>query len=141
MRGQSFILQIKNKTMFRTIILGSAIWTAAQAAKAAYFLENDPAGSNIVSFQLKSGLPSDPIRTSTGGRGAYSVTSTGQPAQVDTLGSEGAVFVSGNVWSSLESKPMLTALESVHSQCRQQYSFLLRDRSPRSISSETGEDC
>ncbi|USW47921.1 Putative quinoprotein amine dehydrogenase, beta chain [Septoria linicola] len=69
----------------------------------AYVLENNPAGSNILSFHIgQDGTLSKPTRTSTGGKGALSYCqgmgcgNQGDPFPVDALGSQGAVHISGN---------------------------------------------
>ena len=68
------------------------------AAKAVYFLEDDPSGSSIVSLRVRSDAKiSDPVRTSTQGKGAIATNLTGFPNAVDALSSQSAVFVSGNV--------------------------------------------
>ena len=64
----------------------------------AYFLDNDPAGNSIVSLKISSdGTLSDPVRTSTNGCGSFQVNATGAAVMADTLGSQGAVRVSGDV--------------------------------------------
>ena len=76
-------------------------WHKNHASKAAYFLDNDPSGSSVVSLKIgKDHLLSDPVRTSTDGYGAIGVNLTGFPNAADTLMSQGAVVVSGNVSSS-----------------------------------------
>ncbi|KAK5720278.1 hypothetical protein LTR15_007551 [Elasticomyces elasticus] len=66
----------------------------------AYFLDNDPLGNSIVSLVTdRHGMLSSPVRTSTHGRGSDMVSLAGVPAGVDTLGSQGSVVVSGNVFS------------------------------------------
>lgn len=48
---------------------------------ALYFLENDPAGANIVSAKVASdGSISDPTRTPTGGKGSIGVNTVGPAA-------------------------------------------------------------
>ncbi|KAK5729835.1 hypothetical protein LTR17_011596 [Elasticomyces elasticus] len=64
----------------------------------AYFLDNDPLGNTIVSLVTdRDGMLSNPVRTSTRGRGSDVVSLTSVPAGVDTLGSQGSVVVSGNL--------------------------------------------
>ncbi|KAI1632399.1 hypothetical protein F4809DRAFT_93131 [Biscogniauxia mediterranea] len=87
--------------------LGLASWAAGAVVpthfsnstshKALYFLENNPAGANIVAVKVSSqdGTLSDPVRTPTGGKGLIGLNSQGQAA-VDTLFSQDAVVVSGN---------------------------------------------
>ncbi|KAI6859201.1 hypothetical protein KC338_g7384 [Hortaea werneckii] len=65
---------------------------------AAYFLDNNPNGSAIISLTVgPDGLLSDPVRASTGGYGAISVNPDGSPRPVDTLSSQGSVTVKGNM--------------------------------------------
>ena len=77
---------------------GYAPWPYNGAAKAAYFLDDDPTGSSIVSLRIgKNRHLSDPIRTSTDGYGAIGTNLTGFPNAVDPLMSQSAVVVSGSV--------------------------------------------
>ncbi|KAI1500200.1 hypothetical protein F5X99DRAFT_254780 [Biscogniauxia marginata] len=71
-------------------------YSNSTSPRALYFLENDPAGANIVTVKVsnRDGTLSDPIRTSTGGKGLIGLNSQGQAA-VDTLFSQDAVVVSG----------------------------------------------
>jgi hypothetical protein len=63
---------------------------------AAYFLEDDPSGNNIVSLHITSdGHLADPVRTPTGGAGSLMVNSTGFQNTADPLGSQGSVIVDG----------------------------------------------
>jgi len=51
------------------------------APKAVYFLDNNPAGSSVVSLEVDGeGMLSRPVKTSTGGVGMYSVSAPGTPA-------------------------------------------------------------
>jgi hypothetical protein len=62
--------------------------------RAAYFLENNPAGNNLVSLHIaEDGSLSNPQRTSTGGYGSISLNSSDLPFLVDSLGSQGSVTV------------------------------------------------
>lgn len=74
--------------------------------KAAYFLDNDPSGSSLVSLCIgENGILSSPIRTPTGGYGSITLNATDNlPVPVDSLQSQGSVLVSGNVSSSLVSR-------------------------------------
>lgn len=75
-------------------------WWHQHAAKAVYFLDDDPSGSSVVSLRVgKDQLLSDPVRTSTNGFGAIGVNGTGFPNAADALMSQGAVVVSGDVGS------------------------------------------
>jgi hypothetical protein len=70
-------------------------------ARVAYFLDNNPHGSSIVSLQIDAeGLLSNPTRTSTHGFGVIGTNTTGFPNAVDPLSSQGSVNVSGEVSSS-----------------------------------------
>lgn len=66
---------------------------------AAYFLDNSPSGSSLVSLKIGSDhLLSDPVRTSTGGSGSIALNAAGgQPVAADSLQSQDSVVVSGNV--------------------------------------------
>lgn len=99
--------------VFATVALASPVrrghghgsWPHNGAANAAYFLDNDPSGSSIVSLQIaNNGQLSDPVRTSTDGYGAIGTNLTGFPNAVDTLMSQSAVVVSGNVSSSVDGR-------------------------------------
>ncbi|WPH00747.1 Hypothetical protein R9X50_00357700 [Acrodontium crateriforme] len=70
-----------------------------ETSKAAYFLDNDPAGSSIVSIRIdESGMLRDsPVRTSTRGNGAIGMNSTGFKNTADSLFSQDAVVVSGEM--------------------------------------------
>ncbi|RDL38388.1 Uncharacterized protein BP5553_02728 [Venustampulla echinocandica] len=80
------------------IALGS--WAGNRAA---YFLDNNPAGSSIIALKIssKDGTLSDPMRVSTGGKGLYAqgVSADGGPpvaVGADTLFSQDSVVVSAN---------------------------------------------
>lgn len=77
----------------------------------AYFLDNNPAGSSIVSLRIGENgmLMGDPMKTSTGGRGSIEVNGTGAPFASDGLGSQGSVTVSGNVRLPQPSVPVCAA--------------------------------
>lgn len=60
-------------------LLGSAHpgCPAPRSKGAAYFLDNNPSGSSIVALRIGSdGLLSNPVRTSTGGKGLYGLTAS-----------------------------------------------------------------
>lgn len=63
---------------FTSLAAGAAV-PAAAPLRALYFFENDPAGANIVSLKVssKDGSLSDPVRTSTGGKGLIGVNNMG----------------------------------------------------------------
>ena len=77
---------------------GHGGWPHNGAAKAAYFLDNDPSGSSIVSLHIANdGQLSHPARTSTNGYGAIGTNLTGFPNTADSLMGQSAVVVSGDV--------------------------------------------
>jgi hypothetical protein len=81
-------------------------WWHHNAAKAVYFLDDDPSGSSVVSLKVSyDGRLSDPVRTSTDGFGSIGVNGTGFPNQADALMSQGAVVVSGDVGSPCSISP------------------------------------
>lgn len=71
--------------------------SASTTAKAIYFMTN-AANNSIVSLKVASdGTLSDGSITATGGAGMSGIDSTGAPAAPDSLFSQGAVKVVGNV--------------------------------------------
>lgn len=85
------------------LVLGAVLGPRQQDKRAAYFLDNNPAGASIVSLTIspEDGTLSNPIRTSTGGVGLYglSASSTGGPptaAGADTFFTQDSVVVSEN---------------------------------------------
>ncbi|RFU32215.1 hypothetical protein B7463_g4108, partial [Scytalidium lignicola] len=64
--------------------------------RAAYFLDNNPAGASIVSLKIdiNDGKLSEPVRTSTEGVGLYGLTAVNTPGVADTLFTQDAVVVS-----------------------------------------------
>jgi hypothetical protein len=71
---------------------------ASNNAKAIYFLSN-AANNSIVALKVAAdGTLSDGSITSTGGAGMSGVDSTGAPAAPDSLFSQGALKVAGNVY-------------------------------------------
>lgn len=67
------------------------------SSAALYFLENDPAGANIVSVKVASdGSISDPTRTSTGGKGSIGMNAMGQAAvgESSPIGEHRVTFLS-----------------------------------------------
>jgi hypothetical protein len=78
---------------------------ATIAQRAAYFLDNNPSGSSVVSLNIaNNGTLSNPIRTSTGGVGSWGKWNISEPpppdntgfAGPDSLFSANSVVVSGN---------------------------------------------
>lgn len=66
--------------------------------RAAYILDNDPAGASVISLKIDmdDGLLSSPVRTSTGGIGLYGKNAMGN-AGPDSLFSQDAVVVEQDV--------------------------------------------
>lgn len=69
---------------FTALAAGAAV---PAAARALYFLENNPSGANIVSLKVSSqdGSLSDPTRISTGGSGLIGVGNTGAAVMMGKL--------------------------------------------------------
>ncbi|KAH7259236.1 uncharacterized protein BKA55DRAFT_673580 [Fusarium redolens] len=64
--------------------------------RALYFLDSDPQGASVVSFNIaKDGSLGRPQRTSTSGKGLIGNNMNG-PVQMDPLFSQGSIVVSGN---------------------------------------------
>lgn len=89
-----------------SLLLGAALAAPlnghrALRGSAAYFLDNNPEGSSIISLHVDNGLLSDPFRTSTGGQGSIGTNTTGFPNAVDSLMSQGSVAVGGGVCTIL----------------------------------------
>jgi hypothetical protein len=75
--------------------------------RAAYFLDNNPAGSSIIALKIsEDGFLSSPVRISTGGEGLYGKNSGGD-AGPDSLFSQDAVVVEQNVWILLNNNQTL----------------------------------
>ena len=70
---------------------------ASTNAKAIYFITNAASNSIVALKVAADGTLSDGSITSTGGAGMSGVDSTGAPAAPDSLFSQGAVKVAGNV--------------------------------------------
>lgn len=66
--------------------------------RAAYILDNDPAGASVISMKIgvDDGLLSSPVRTRTGGNGLYGKNAKGD-AGPDSLFSQDAVVVEQDV--------------------------------------------
>ena len=70
------------------------------SSRAAYVLENNPAGAAIISFSIDeySGRVSSPVKTLTGGTGGIGlIAAGGGNVAADPLNSQDSVVVSGNV--------------------------------------------
>ena len=68
------------------------------AKKALYFLQNNPSGSSLISLDVSNGKAGNPVRTATEGVGLVATNMTSnQPVNIDSLQSQGAVAVDGNV--------------------------------------------
>lgn len=136
----------------------AAPWNHAQgrdgsSGKTAYFLDNDPSGSSIVSLKIGAdGKLSNPVRTLTGGNGAIATNKTGFTDDVDTLDSQGSVVVSGDVcpsflepgevWLGKLPRSVVAVRRTacrkanatqapLHRQCRQRHTRHVQDRSVR----------
>ncbi|KAF2151614.1 hypothetical protein K461DRAFT_321815 [Myriangium duriaei CBS 260.36] len=99
------------KSFYIPFVLG-CLHTATHAAPAArpqkpaalYFLDNNPAGSSVVSFALgDNGIPTNPVKTATGGVGLISLNATGSPVAADPLMSQGSVRIYGNLLFTVNS--------------------------------------
>jgi hypothetical protein len=68
------------------VIVSAAAINSRAFSRAAYVLDNNPAGSSIISLQIADdGTISSPLRTSTGGKGLLALTA----------GTNGAAAVAG----------------------------------------------
>jgi hypothetical protein len=68
-----------------------------ESNRAAYFLDNDPAGSSIITLNISDdGFLSSPTRISTEGVGLYGIDSGGD-AGPDSLFSQGSIIVEQDV--------------------------------------------
>lgn len=57
------------------VLVSAAAINSRACSRAAYFLDNNPAGASIVSLQIaEDGTLSYPVRTSTGGKGLFALT-------------------------------------------------------------------
>jgi hypothetical protein len=84
----------------------SVIGSRAFSPRAAYFLDNNPGGSSIISLAIaENGTLYNPVRTSTGGQGRFanvaSATGPAAPGGADSLMSQGSVVISGDVSYSM----------------------------------------
>jgi hypothetical protein len=68
-----------------------------ESNRAAYFLDNNPAGSSIITLKISDdGFLSSPTRISTGGVGLFGVNSGGE-AGPDSLFAQGSIVVEQDV--------------------------------------------
>jgi hypothetical protein len=85
------------------VLVSAAVINSRESSRAAYFLDNNPAGASIISLKIaEDGTLSDPVRTSTGGKGLFGLTAgaNGAPAAAggaDTLFTQDSVVVSNDV--------------------------------------------
>ena len=86
------------------LVSAAALLPRDESSRAAYFLDNNPAGTSIVALAISAedGTLSNPIRTPAGGVGLQQLTASatgGAPAvgPADTLGSQDSIVVSQNV--------------------------------------------
>ncbi len=71
------------------VLVSAAAIGSRDCSRAAYFLDNNPAGASIISLQIaEDGTLSNPVRTSTGGIGLYGLTAgtNGNPAAAGGAG-------------------------------------------------------
>ncbi|KAH8821488.1 hypothetical protein F5884DRAFT_850713 [Xylogone sp. PMI_703] len=82
-------------TILAPTLVSAAALMPRSDHRAAYFLDNNPAGSSIVSLKIdiNDGTLSDPVRTSTGGVGMYALAGAA-PGGADTLFTQDSVVVS-----------------------------------------------
>ena len=85
------------------VLVSAAAINSRDSSRAAYFLDNNPAGASIISLEIaEDGTLSNPVRTSTGGTGLFALTAgtNGAPAAAggaDTLFTQDSVVVSNDV--------------------------------------------
>jgi len=83
--------------LFTTATPLSANYKRDESNRAAYFLDNNPAGSSIITLKISDdGFLSSPTRISTGGVGLYGVNSGGE-AGPDSLFAQGSIVVEQDV--------------------------------------------
>lgn len=104
LRYYRFKMQILACLLIPQLVSAVAIGARDDRSRAAYFLDNNPAGSSIISLKISpdDGTLSNPIRTPTGGKGLFGLTASstgGTPAAggADTLFTQDSVIVSQNV--------------------------------------------
>ena len=71
------------------VLVSAAAIRNKDSYRAAYFLDNNPAGASIISLKIADdGTVSSPVRTSTGGTGLMALTAgmNGAPAAVGAAG-------------------------------------------------------
>ena len=71
------------------VLVSAAAISVRDGSRAAYFLDNNPAGASIVSLKIADdGTLSGPVRTSTGGTGLFGLTAgtNGAPPAVGGAG-------------------------------------------------------
>ncbi len=73
------------------VLVSAAAISARSDSRAAYFLENNPAGASIVSLNIaEDGTLSYPVKTSTGGKGLLALTA-GSNGAAPAVGGAGTV--------------------------------------------------
>jgi hypothetical protein len=126
------------------LVSAAALLPRDDRNRAAYFLDNNPAGTSIVALEIsvEDGTLSNPVRTPAGGVGLYGLTASstgGAPAagDADTLFTQDSVVVSQDVCTSIRfSTQKLISLVSVHRQPREQHSLILPHRPKQSFTSD-----
>ncbi|KAE9374242.1 hypothetical protein N431DRAFT_404788 [Stipitochalara longipes BDJ] len=84
------------------VLVSAAAISSRDSSRAAYFLDNNPAGASIISLKIaEDGTLSNPVRTSTGGTGLLGLTagtngSAPAAGGADTLLTQDAVVVDGD---------------------------------------------
>jgi hypothetical protein len=71
------------------VLVSAAVISSRDDSRAVYFLDNNPAGASIISLKIaEDGTLSDPVRTSTGGKGLLALTAgmNGAPAAAGGTG-------------------------------------------------------
>lgn len=84
-----FISSLALPALSLPLLASAAACPAPKPKAAAYFLDNNPAGSSIVALTIgDDGMLSDPVRTATEGNGLYGLTasSTGGQAAAGDAG-------------------------------------------------------
>jgi hypothetical protein len=98
------------------VLVSAAAISSRSSPRAAYFLDNNPAGSSIVSLQIADdGTLSYPVRTPTGGKGLLALTA----------GTNGAAPAAGGA-GKVDELPLVeqSNIHQIHSLLKTLYWFL-----------------
>ena len=81
------------------LVSALAVSQRSNPNRAAYFLDNNPNGSSIVSLKINSqdGTLSDPVRTSTGGKGLQGLNAPATAGAAPTPGGADSLFTQDSV--------------------------------------------